>query len=142
MPRIRKLAPYPREIVRDLIYNKVPVAEITKQYGIKTTCLYQTLKTWCVNIPVRLASKPGIGWQEAKDKLPVPGFLRVINRSDFIKLYRYNTQNELAKMFGVARNTISHALTYHCIKRRTPKEAYTMRKDQKDESTCTQKRRA
>lgn len=134
-----------KEVICDVVYNMLTMPEIEKKYGVKYLTLWRALKAWKVVIPSWISSHRSIGWREAKRRLPVPGFLRAINRSEFARCYRNHTQAEVAEMYGVTRSTISKALLYHCIKRRTRREAYEMyenRKEEKHESSSTEERRA
>lgn len=129
----KALAPYCRMIIRDLVYNHISIRELAKRYGVSSSTVCNSIKKWRVDPPYHLTWPRGVGWQWAKNRLPVPNFIKDIKRSEFSRLYRNHTQSELADMFGVTRKTIMRALMYHCIKRRSPMEAYQFPVDRKME---------
>ena len=128
-----------RTIIRDLIYAFISIRELADLYETSYSTMYKTIKRWRIAPPYDLTWPKGVGWQWAKNRLPVPNSLKDINRSEFSHLYRTHTQTELAERFDVTRKTIQRALKYHCIKRRSPKESHQLLQDRKHHKETMEK---
>ena len=115
-----------KTIIRNLVYGFVSIRELADRYEMSYSTMYKAIKRWNIDPPYDLTWPKGVGWQWAKNRLPVPNSIKEINRSKFSHLYRNHTQSEIAARFGVTRKTILQALKYHCIKRRNHKEAHQL----------------